>query len=108
MLIFSPFLANLFVLRNQFFQSFKSSRPLFLCDMSVDVQVTDFNEENDDGKKVSNEKLDSFLTGSREHKQEVKKINIRKEDVQLIVSFTLCFSHSVGIVFVFGIVSLAR
>ncbi|VDN28862.1 unnamed protein product [Gongylonema pulchrum] len=51
------------------------------------VKVTDFNEDNDNGREVSNEKLDSLISGPR--KEARKIVNIRKEDVLLIVSSIL-------------------
>lgn len=49
--------------------------------------MTDYNEDNDNGREVSNEKLDSLISGPSGPKKEIRKmVNIRKEDVQIIVS----------------------
>ncbi|VDM46164.1 unnamed protein product, partial [Toxocara canis] len=45
-------------------------------------KVTDFHEENDNVKEVSNVKLDSLINGPQAAS---KVVNIRREDVQLIV-----------------------
>ncbi|MFH4974644.1 hypothetical protein AB6A40_001353 [Gnathostoma spinigerum] len=44
--------------------------------------VTDYHEDNDDRKEVSNEKLGSLINGPRKKK---KVVNVRKEDIQMIV-----------------------
>ncbi|VDK43796.1 unnamed protein product [Anisakis simplex] len=46
------------------------------------LQVTDFHEDNDNAKEVSNVKLDSIISGPQATR---KTVNIRREDVQLIV-----------------------
>uniref|UniRef100_A0A9J2P265 Nascent polypeptide-associated complex subunit alpha-like UBA domain-containing protein n=1 Tax=Ascaris lumbricoides TaxID=6252 RepID=A0A9J2P265_ASCLU len=46
------------------------------------LQVTDFHEDNDNVKEVSNVKLDSLISGPQAAR---KVVNIRREDVQLIV-----------------------
>ncbi|VDN58127.1 unnamed protein product [Dracunculus medinensis] len=46
------------------------------------VKVTEYTDENDNGKEVSNEKLDSLISGPQASK---KAVNIRKEDVQMIM-----------------------
>lgn len=52
------------------------------------LQVTDFNEDNDIGREVSNEKLDSLISGpSGTLRESGKVVNVRKEDVLLIVSY---------------------
>lgn len=48
------------------------------------LQVTDFHEDNDNVKEVSNVKLDSLISGPQAAR---KVVNIRREDVQLIVIF---------------------
>lgn len=50
--------------------------------------MTEYTDENDNGKEVSNEKLDSLISGPQASK---KAVNIRKEDVQMIVSFLMPF-----------------
>uniref|UniRef100_A0A915B402 Nascent polypeptide-associated complex subunit alpha-like UBA domain-containing protein n=1 Tax=Parascaris univalens TaxID=6257 RepID=A0A915B402_PARUN len=45
-------------------------------------KVTDFHEDNDNVKEVSNVKLDSLISGPQAAR---KVVNIRREDVQLIV-----------------------
>ncbi|KAL3998280.1 hypothetical protein ACH3XW_14430 [Acanthocheilonema viteae] len=49
-------------------------------------KVTDFNEDNDIGREVSNEKLDSLISGpSRLLMKTGEVVNVRKEDVLLIM-----------------------
>ncbi|VDK71688.1 unnamed protein product [Onchocerca ochengi] len=49
-------------------------------------KVTDFNEDSDIGREVSNEKLDSLISGPSGSLRENRKIvNVRKEDVLLIM-----------------------
>ncbi|VDN85479.1 unnamed protein product [Brugia pahangi] len=51
-------------------------------------KVTDFNEDSDIGREVSNEKLDSLISGpSGPLRESGKVINVKKEDVLLIVSY---------------------
>ncbi|VDM95367.1 unnamed protein product [Thelazia callipaeda] len=49
-------------------------------------KVTDFNEDSDNGREVSNEKLDSLISGpSGPSKGNQKIVNIKKEDILLIM-----------------------
>ncbi|EJW87197.1 hypothetical protein WUBG_01890 [Wuchereria bancrofti] len=49
-------------------------------------KVTDFNEDSDIGREVSNEKLDSLISGpSGPRRESGKVVNVKKEDVLLIM-----------------------